>query len=109
MVSVGATDGVDCVSTGARADFTAVVCSVSFAFTVVEVLEHSLRPQDVGTRVYTFVYTMANCLRGAARVGLPVIVCDRPNPIGLPLMYSPGVPGGATGGGTWSKKPSFSS
>jgi uncharacterized protein YbbC (DUF1343 family) len=38
--------------------------------------------QDVGTRVYTFVYTMANCLRGAARVGLPVIVCDRPNPIG---------------------------
>jgi uncharacterized protein YbbC (DUF1343 family) len=38
--------------------------------------------QDVGTRVYTFVYTMANCLRGAARAGLPVIVCDRPNPIG---------------------------
>ncbi len=37
--------------------------------------------QDVGTRVYTFVYTMANCLRAAARVGLPVIVCDRPNPI----------------------------
>ena len=36
--------------------------------------------QDVGTRVYTFVYTMANCLRGAARAGLPVIVCDRPNP-----------------------------
>lgn len=38
--------------------------------------------QDVGTRVYTFIYTMANCLRAAARVGLPVIVCDRPNPIG---------------------------
>jgi uncharacterized protein YbbC (DUF1343 family) len=38
--------------------------------------------QDVGTRVYTFVYTMANCLRAAARVHLPVIVCDRPNPIG---------------------------
>jgi uncharacterized protein YbbC (DUF1343 family) len=38
--------------------------------------------QDVGTRVYTFVYTMANCLRGAARAGVPVIVCDRPNPIG---------------------------
>jgi uncharacterized protein YbbC (DUF1343 family) len=38
--------------------------------------------QDVGTRVYTFVYTMANCLRAAARAGLPVIVCDRPNPIG---------------------------
>ncbi len=38
--------------------------------------------QDVGTRVYTFVYTMANCLRAAKRAGLPVIVCDRPNPIG---------------------------
>lgn len=37
--------------------------------------------QDVGTRVYTFVYTMANCLRAAARHRLPVIVCDRPNPI----------------------------
>jgi uncharacterized protein YbbC (DUF1343 family) len=38
--------------------------------------------QDVGTRVYTFVYTMANCLAAAARCGLPVVVCDRPNPIG---------------------------
>ena len=38
--------------------------------------------QDVGTRVYTYIYTMANCLRAAARRGLPVVVCDRPNPIG---------------------------
>jgi uncharacterized protein YbbC (DUF1343 family) len=38
--------------------------------------------QDVGTRVYTYVYTMANCLRAAARHGVRVIVCDRPNPIG---------------------------
>lgn len=38
--------------------------------------------QDVGARIYTFVYTMANCLRAAARHGLPVYVCDRPNPIG---------------------------
>jgi uncharacterized protein YbbC (DUF1343 family) len=38
--------------------------------------------QDVGTRVYTFVYTMANCMRAAARHGIPVVVCDRPNPIG---------------------------
>ena len=38
--------------------------------------------QDVGTRIYTYVYTMANCLRAAARRRLPVIVCDRPNPIG---------------------------
>ncbi len=38
--------------------------------------------QDVGTRVYTFVYTMANCMRAAAAHGIDVIVCDRPNPIG---------------------------
>ena len=37
---------------------------------------------DVGTRVYTYAYTMANCLRAARRSGLRVIVCDRPNPIG---------------------------
>ena len=38
--------------------------------------------QDVGTRVYTYVYTMANCMRAAARHGIHVIVCDRPNPVG---------------------------
>jgi uncharacterized protein YbbC (DUF1343 family) len=38
--------------------------------------------QDVGTRVYTYVYTMANCMRAAARHGIPVVVCDRPNPVG---------------------------
>jgi uncharacterized protein YbbC (DUF1343 family) len=38
--------------------------------------------QDVGARIYTFIYTMANCLAACARAGVPVIVCDRPNPIG---------------------------
>ena len=37
--------------------------------------------QDVGTRIYTYIYTMANCLRAARRHGIPVVVCDRPNPI----------------------------
>jgi uncharacterized protein YbbC (DUF1343 family) len=37
--------------------------------------------QDVGTRIYTYVYTMANCLRAARRHGVRVVVCDRPNPI----------------------------
>jgi uncharacterized protein YbbC (DUF1343 family) len=45
--------------------------------------------QDVGTRIYTFIYTMANCLKGAAKVGLPVIVCDRPNPIGGVAVEGP--------------------
>jgi len=38
--------------------------------------------QDIGTRIYTYVYTMANCMRAARRHGIQVIVCDRPNPIG---------------------------
>jgi uncharacterized protein YbbC (DUF1343 family) len=38
--------------------------------------------QDVGSRIYTFVYTMANCLRACRTHGVPVIVTDRPNPIG---------------------------
>jgi uncharacterized protein YbbC (DUF1343 family) len=38
--------------------------------------------QDIGARIYTYIYTMANCLRAGKRHGVPVIVCDRPNPIG---------------------------
>jgi uncharacterized protein YbbC (DUF1343 family) len=37
--------------------------------------------QDVGCRIYTFVYTMANCMMAASKFGKRVIVCDRPNPI----------------------------
>lgn len=37
---------------------------------------------DVGTRVYTFLYTMAYCLELAAELGKEVIVLDRPNPLG---------------------------
>jgi uncharacterized protein YbbC (DUF1343 family) len=45
--------------------------------------------QDVGARIYTFIYTMANCLRAAARAGIPVIVSDRPNPIGGVAVEGP--------------------
>ena len=38
--------------------------------------------QDVGARIYTYIYTLANCLCAAKRHGVPVLVCDRPNPIG---------------------------
>ncbi|MCO6510768.1 MAG: DUF1343 domain-containing protein [Aridibacter famidurans] len=38
--------------------------------------------QDVGCRVYTFIYTMANAMRACARSGKRFVVCDRPNPIG---------------------------
>jgi uncharacterized protein YbbC (DUF1343 family) len=45
--------------------------------------------QDVGTRVYTFIYTMANCMRAAARHGVRVVVCDRPNPLGGEAVEGP--------------------
>jgi len=38
--------------------------------------------QDVGCRVYTFVYTMANTMRACAEFGKKMIILDRPNPIG---------------------------
>ena len=38
--------------------------------------------QGVGCRIYTFVYTLANCMRAAKKFGKKVIACDRPNPIG---------------------------
>ncbi|MGE0882849.1 MAG: exo-beta-N-acetylmuramidase NamZ domain-containing protein [Blastocatellales bacterium] len=38
--------------------------------------------QDVGTRVYTFIYTMALAMQSAQEQGKRFIVLDRPNPIG---------------------------
>ncbi len=45
--------------------------------------------QDVGTRIYTYIYTMAYCLTAARRHGLKVVVCDRPNPIGGAQVEGP--------------------
>jgi uncharacterized protein YbbC (DUF1343 family) len=38
--------------------------------------------QDVGSRYYTFVWTMALAMRACACAGVEVIVLDRPNPLG---------------------------
>ncbi len=38
--------------------------------------------QDVGTRVYTFIYTMALAMQACREFGKKMIVLDRPNPIG---------------------------
>jgi|SRR5688572_8500650 len=38
--------------------------------------------QDVGSRYYTYVWTMALCMKAAARAGVAVVVLDRPNPMG---------------------------
>lgn len=45
--------------------------------------------QDVGTRVYTYIHTMANCLRACGAQDVPVIVCDRPNPVGGVAVEGP--------------------
>lgn len=38
--------------------------------------------QDVGTRFYTYPYTLAGVMRAARRAGIPVVVADRPDPLG---------------------------
>jgi uncharacterized protein YbbC (DUF1343 family) len=38
--------------------------------------------QDVGTRVYTFVWTVLRCLRACAEHDVDVLILDRPNPLG---------------------------
>lgn len=38
--------------------------------------------QDVGTRVYTFVWTVALAMEACADAGIPVVILDRPNPLG---------------------------
>ena len=45
--------------------------------------------QDVGTRVYTFIWTIVNCLQACAKAGIPVIVLDRPNPLGGDTVEGP--------------------
>ena len=45
--------------------------------------------QDVGTRVYTYVATMAYAMQAAAASGIPFVVLDRPNPINGVAMEGP--------------------
>lgn len=45
--------------------------------------------QDVGTRVYTFLWTMLNCLDACAERGITCVVLDRPNPLGGSIAEGP--------------------
>ncbi|MGF7141608.1 uncharacterized protein YbbC (DUF1343 family) [Anaerotaenia torta] len=38
--------------------------------------------QDVGSRLYTYLYTMSYCMQGCAQYGKSFVVFDRPNPLG---------------------------
>ncbi len=42
--------------------------------------------QDIGSRYYTYVWTLLYAMRACSRLGVEVIVCDRPNPIGGDLV-----------------------
>jgi uncharacterized protein YbbC (DUF1343 family) len=45
--------------------------------------------QDVGTRIYTYIATMAYAMQACADKGIPFIVLDRPNPINGITMEGP--------------------
>lgn len=53
----------------------------------VDVLVYDI--QDVGSRAYTFVWHMAECMRACAMAGKTFIVLDRPNPYGPGVMDGP--------------------
>lgn len=37
--------------------------------------------QDTGSRFYTYIWTLYDCMMACAELGLPILVLDRPNPI----------------------------
>ena len=45
--------------------------------------------QAVGARFYTYLYTMADAMKAAAAAHIPIIVLDRPNPIGGVAVQGP--------------------
>ena len=45
--------------------------------------------QDVGTRVYTFIWTVTHCLEACAEAGIPAVILDRPNPLGGEVCEGP--------------------
>ncbi|MBA4601261.1 DUF1343 domain-containing protein [Thermoactinomyces sp. AMNI-1] len=56
-------------------------------FREVDVLVFDL--QDIGTRYYTYIYTMANAMEAAGISHKPFYVLDRPNPIGGKRVEGP--------------------
>jgi uncharacterized protein YbbC (DUF1343 family)/CubicO group peptidase (beta-lactamase class C family) len=45
--------------------------------------------QDIGVRFYTYESTLGYFLEAAAKAGKPMVVLDRPNPVGGVLVYGP--------------------
>ncbi|MDX6767679.1 MAG: DUF1343 domain-containing protein [Candidatus Methylacidiphilales bacterium] len=55
----------------------------------IEVLVYDM--QDVGCRSYTFISTLGLVMEAASEAGIPVVVLDRPNPLGGLRVEGPGV------------------
>ncbi len=53
----------------------------------VDVLVYDI--QDIGSRAYTYIYTMARAMEAAKEKGIPFLVLDRPNPIDGVLIEGP--------------------
>jgi uncharacterized protein YbbC (DUF1343 family) len=47
--------------------------------------------QDIGCRFYTYAWTLVKLMEVAARCGVAVLVCDRPNPLGGIQVAGPGI------------------
>jgi uncharacterized protein YbbC (DUF1343 family) len=45
--------------------------------------------QDVGSRYYTFIWTLDLCMQACAETGKAVVVLDRPNPVGGRITEGP--------------------
>ena len=50
--------------------------------------------QDVGSRYYTYVWTMVMTMEACAEAGVEVMVLDRPNPLGGLAVEGPGIDAG---------------
>ena len=61
---------------GADADAIARICADARIETLVVDL------QDVGARFYTYIWTLYEAMTAAVRIGLALVVLDRPNPVG---------------------------
>ena len=45
--------------------------------------------QDVGARLYTYIWTVKLCIEACSEAGIPVWILDRPNPIGALSLDGP--------------------
>lgn len=49
---------------------------------------------DLGVRYYTFLWTLTHILEACGEHGIPIIICDRPNPLGGVVVQGGGLEAG---------------